>query len=94
MDFSTIIHAADDEPTTYIVAIVLTAQIIGRSIPDHVGGLLGIIRYAAKVIGMYNGYGGKSDSRSADTPETPVQLECGHPACPFREGNGQEGIAD
>lgn len=42
--------AANGGPVAFAV---LTAQIIGRAIPDNKKGILGAVRKAAKVIGLY-----------------------------------------
>lgn len=43
-----------DPATAGVVAIVaLVAQLIGKLIPDQSGGLLGVIRSVAKVVGLY-----------------------------------------
>ena len=36
-----------------IALVVLFAQVIGRAIPDSAGGILGIVRKLAKVVGLY-----------------------------------------
>lgn len=36
-----------------LALVVLAAQIIGRAIPDSAGGILGIVRKLAKVVGLY-----------------------------------------
>ena len=36
-----------------IALVVLAAQIIGRAIPDSAGGILGIVRKLAKIVGLY-----------------------------------------
>lgn len=36
-----------------IGAVVAVANLIGKAIPDHVGGPLAVIRKIAKVVGLY-----------------------------------------
>lgn len=36
-----------------IALVVLVAQLVGKAIPDSAGGILGIVRKLAKVVGLY-----------------------------------------
>lgn len=43
----------DPANTGTIAIVILVAQLIGKVIPDGSGGVLGVIRSAAKFIGLY-----------------------------------------
>lgn len=43
----------DPQIAAYVALVVMISQAIGRAIPDSAGGVLGMVRKVAKIIGIY-----------------------------------------